>query len=62
MHAAFTPLLCRKCGHKWDEQMLQNVIIKVWLCHVKTVRCPECRANWKDLSFVLREPDEKRTE
>lgn len=45
--------LCRKCGHKWQQQFLQNVVISVWIAHVKTVRCPSCRVGWKSLSFVL---------
>jgi hypothetical protein len=57
-----TPLWCRFCGHLWRENVLYNVAVKVWTLHVRTIRCPECSAGYKLLSFLTEEAYAERVE
>jgi len=49
------PVRC-DCGHEWMADMLQNVAIKVWIAHIKSLRCPQCGDGWRAISFVLQPP------
>lgn len=50
-----TQLYCKKCDAIWDQDTLCHVPIPVWLCHIKTIHCPRCGADWKQISFVTNE-------
>ena len=46
-----TPLGCRSCGHEWMEPILSMVTVRVWVLHVRSLRCPACGAGWHRLAF-----------
>ena len=58
----FTPQRMRcKRGHAWVDHLPQHVLIKVWVAHVKAMRCPECGMGPKGL-FLVYEPDQAEPE
>ena len=48
-------IVCKKCNHQWRENILQNVLVKVWTAHVRSLRCLNCGADYHELAFK-REP------
>jgi len=48
---------CCDCGHEWMADMLQNVAIKVWIAHIKSLRCPKCGAGWRSIMLTARAGD-----
>lgn len=53
------PFLCRKCGQKFEAEVLGNVAIDVWVAHTKNMRCPNCGAGYKKISFMLEQPPDE---
>lgn len=45
--------LCRLCGYKYEEELLCQIPLTVWLAHIKSLRCPQCDAGWRRLSFDI---------
>ena len=35
-------LLCKWCGHAWDDWQPNSVPFSTWIAHSKTYRCPQC--------------------
>lgn len=52
MYVESRPFLCRQCNERFNLETLQDVIVDVWVRHIKTLRCPQCGATWRKLSFV----------
>ena len=44
-----------KRGHEWDGHMPQWVTVKIWVAHMKTLRCPECGIGSRGV-FLVTEP------
>ena len=53
MKARLVPqlMLCQGCENEWREPILYDVSISVWSEFVKNLRCPNCGADWRRLSF-----------
>jgi len=43
--------VCLKCEHQWIENILIYVHIDVWCTHLRSIRCPNCRARFKRIAF-----------
>jgi hypothetical protein len=41
------------------ENMLINVLVPIWLDHVRSIRCPNCGSDTKQIGFVI-EDEPKR--
>lgn len=46
------PLYCRKCRFLWTGYLLTNVAVEVWVAHARAMHCPDCGADWDQLSLV----------
>ena len=43
------PMVCAKCAHEWDEELLFAVQISVFVAQIKTIRCPNCGAGIRSI-------------
>ena len=57
MHFTHNPMVCQECKHHWDQQMLQWAPVSVIIAHWKSLRCPQCGANWRKIAFVTRKEE-----
>jgi len=62
MTFSYNLMVCQECKHKWEQQMIQWAAVSVIVAHWKTVRCPQCGANWRKIAFVTwKEDDDEKT-
>lgn len=49
MNVSPRPFHCRACDKNFMEDTLEHVALKVWIVHIKSLRCPHCgshKLNW----------------
>jgi len=51
------PMICHKCKHEFEAEIVVGVAIEVFTAHLKTIYCPKCHSNWKKLAFLDRAPN-----
>lgn len=51
MRIDHSPLVCKACGHMWQQEMLYDVPVNVWVAHVRSLHCPQCHADSHHLAF-----------
>lgn len=51
MKVVASPLLCLSCGHEWTEETLADVLIEVFVTHIRLLKCPKCHAGANQLAF-----------
>jgi hypothetical protein len=45
------PMACKVCANQWEQGLLGNVPVEVWVLHVQSLRCPNCGAGHDRLAL-----------